>query len=124
MDIVDNMLKFFENGSREELLENTNCISTQDLRIVVINILSWLRLEHKRSIWMKQGRITQNKPLILSTNAKWCNNIYALVNNEERFKKYFTIKDGKFMFADPISEEERERIREKVYKDYELEWRK
>lgn len=53
MDIVDNMLKFFENGSREELLENTNCILTQDLRIVVINILSWLRLEHKRSIWMK-----------------------------------------------------------------------
>lgn len=122
MEIVDDFFTFLQNGKNEELLRNPQSITTQDLRIVVINILSWLRLEYKRSMWMKEGRKTKHKPLDIHSSGRWHENIRMLLETEEKFQKYFMINEHNFMFSDDIQEGEREKIREKVYNNYILEW--
>lgn len=54
MDIIDLMLDFRKNGCVDQL---TNIdISKDNLNVIVVNILSWLKLEYKRSLWIAEGK--------------------------------------------------------------------
>ena len=117
MDLIDKMIGFRKSKDIGALVTETE-ISFGDLHVIVIKILSWLELEHKRSIWISEGRRNQLKPLVLDLRYPWCANLCKLVENEKIFQGYFTIRDGKFDFADHISEEERKIIRKRVFENY------
>lgn len=102
-----------------ELFSNAICrASDYELNVVVVKILSWLKLENKRSIWIAQGKKTSFKSLEVNIRYPWCANLYQLVENEKLFHDYFSIKEGKFDFADEVSEEEKIMAREKAYQNY------
>lgn len=117
MDIVGAMLKYMEVKDKRILVKNIQ-ISDYELTIVVVKILSWLKLEHKRSIWISQGKRNRFKPLEIDMRYPWCANLYKLVENESLFQDCFLIKNSKFGFLDSVSEEDRRKAREKAYQNY------
>ena len=117
MDIVGAMLKYMEVKDKRILVKNIQ-ISDYELTVVVVKILSWLKLEHKRSIWISQGKRNRFKPLEIDMRYPWCANLYKLVENESLFQDCFFIKNSKFSFWDSVSEEDRRKAREKAYQNY------
>ena len=119
MDIVGAMLMYMEVKDKRILVKNIQ-ISDYELTVVVVKILSWLKLEHKRSIWISQGKRNRFKPLEIDMRYPWCANLYKLVENESLFQDCFLIKNSKFGFLDSVSEEDRRKAREKAYQNYNL----
>lgn len=117
MDIVGAMLKYMEVKDKRILVKNIQ-ISDYELTVVVVKILSWLKLEHKRSIWISQGKRNRFKPLEIDMRYPWYANLYKLVENESLFQDCFLIKNSKFGFLDSVSEEDRRKAREKAYQNY------
>ena len=117
MDIVAAMLKYMEVKDKRILVKNIQ-ISDYELTVVVVKILSWLKLEHKRSIWISQGKRNRFKPLEIDMRYPWYANLYKLVENESLFQDCFLIKNSKFSFLDSVSEEDRRKVREKAYQNY------
>lgn len=117
MDIVAAMLKYMEVKDKRILVKNIQ-ISDYELTVVVVKILSWLKLEHKRSIWISQGKRNRFKPLEIDMRYPWCANLYKLVENESLFQDCFLIKNSKFSFLGSVSEEDRRKAREKAYQNY------
>lgn len=118
MDIVDRMFQYMMEKNKCILLDNNVQLSENDLNIIVIKILSWLKLEYKREIWRSEGKKVYNKPLEINKNYPWCMNLCMLVEKESLFHDYFVIIDGKFNFADSVKETDRKIAREKAYKNY------
>lgn len=117
MDTIDRLLEYMETRDEDILIENT-LINKFDLCVIVMKILSWLKLEHKRTIWISQGRKNCLKPLELNVQYPWCAKLCEMVENEKVFHDYFSIKDSNFNFSDAVSEEDRVKAREKVYHNY------
>ena len=117
MSTIDELLRYMKKRDKSILITN-NQLSDYELNVVVVKILSWLKLEHKRSIWIAQGKKTSFKSLEVNIRYPWCANLYQLVENEKLFHDYFSIKEGEFDFSDEVSEEEKVMAREKAYQNY------
>ena len=117
MSTIDELLKYMKKRDKSILITN-NQLSDYELNVGVVKILSWLKLEHKRSIWIAQGKKTRFKSLEVDIRYPWCANLYQLVENEKLFHDYFSIKEGEFDFSDEVSEEEKVMAREKAYQNY------
>lgn len=118
MNIVDNLLNYLKHKDKKMLITTDVQISSYELNVVVIKILSWLKLEHKRSLWIAEGKKNCFKPLDVDIHHPWGINLHKLIEKEKLFYEYFSIRDGKFDFSDTVSEEERAVAREKVYQNY------
>lgn len=118
MDIVDKLLIYYTSGDINGLITEENVMKNYELRVVVIEILAWLKLEHKRSMWIAEGKHTCLKPMKVDIQYPWCAYLYRLVENEKSFHNWFSIQDGKFDFSDQISEQDRSAAREKAYQNY------
>ena len=118
MSIFEIMLEYLETRNKELLVTKDIEIDTETLTVIVIDILTWLKLEKKRELWKAQGRPGKNKPLELNMKYPWCVKLCELVEQEEAFKEYFCIENSKFDFADNVSLEERSIIRAFVYENY------
>ena len=117
MNIVDKLLEYMETKNQKNLLSKIE-MSDYELNVVVVNILSWLKLEHKRSIWISQGKKNCHKALEVNMQYPWCVNLCKIVEKEKLFHDYFSIKDGKFDFSNEVSDEDKKIAREKVYQNY------
>lgn len=118
MDIVDKLLTYRENNDTKLLNTSDTDIEQQNLNVIVIEILSWLKLEYKRGIWINQGKKTSFKPLKINSYYSWCVDLKRLVIQESVFKRYFKIENDDFDFRDAITESEREVLRKKAYEKY------
>ena len=114
MSMIDELLSYMNNQDKKILITADIQMSIYELNVVVIEILSWLKLEHKRSVWIAEGRKNCLKPLAVDIKYPWCANLYKLVDNEKLFHENFSIKDGKFNFSDTVSEKEKKIAREKA----------
>lgn len=86
---------------------------------IATEILGWLKLEHKRTLWKQEKKYVKQKPLNLNFNYPWCNQIKDIVEKNERFKKFFTIEGTNFDFSTTVAEDEKEKVRKYVYDNYE-----
>lgn len=118
IDTVDLLLEYYEKGTPNSLFCYLQEFSPKDIRVVVIEILGWLKLEHKRELWIKEGKKTRLKPLILNYNYIWCKNLREIVEKEVLFNQYFCIEDNKFDFSPNITEENRKKARKKAFDYY------
>lgn len=107
-DIMDLLLEYYEKGLPNSLFCCLQELSPQDIRVIVIEILGWLKLERKRELWIKEGKKTKLKPLILNYNYMWCQKLREIVDKYTLFNQYFYIVDNRFDFSPNIAEEDRQ----------------
>lgn len=113
MDIIDLMIEYRKDGSADQLAGAEIC--KDNLNGIIVNILSWLKLEYKRSLWLAQGKKTKLKPLELNEDYSWCIDLKKMIQNTKVFSKYFAADGNKVVFAKEIPIEEQNRLREKAY---------
>ena len=99
MNIVDKMLEFRDTRKPEVFSH----IDSENLIIIVTEILSWLKLERKREMWIEQGRKTSLKPLELNMTYPWCRDLANILQDDNDLAEIFCI-DGKYVsFRDSVT---------------------
>ena len=117
MNIAEKLLFYWENQDATTLLCNVK-IEREDLNVIVINLLSWLKLERKREIWIEQGRTVRHRPLTLNKQYPWCNELIKLIQEEPCFSEAFAIDGNALMFKNDISEEYMHEARKIAYEKF------
>ena len=100
-----------------KLIDTKNNAENTEYRIAnLLDVVDALDLEHSQYDLFE---LDNEKIISVEKYAfPWCANLYQLVENEKLFHDYFSIKEGKFDFADEVSEEEKIMAREKAYQNY------
>lgn len=118
MNISDILLEF-RKTQNITLLECTNMnISNEDLNVISIEILSWLKLEYKRTLWKKEGRHISLKPLHLTFTYSWCNSLTELMGSDNIFSQVFEITDRNLDFKSELEEEYMMTARRTAFEKY------
>lgn len=116
VNIVDIIIECYETGTSKDLYLQE--YSSIDVRVVMIELLAWLKLEHKREIWINDGKKASLKPLLLNDNYPWCRDLKAIIAKENILSQYFSINGDEFDFVDSIPEEYRTQARERAFEYY------
>lgn len=104
MNIVELLLQYRTN-SNSDVFGCIPKIDSENLLVITIELLSWLKLERKREQWLEQGRKTNFKPLKLNMSYPWCKDLESLLREETVFSDVFTLNQNCVSFKDSISEE-------------------
>lgn len=118
MNISDILLEFRKTQDITLLgCANLN-ISNEDLNVISIEILSWLKLEYKRTLWAKEGRHISLKPLHLTSTHSWCNSLTELMGSDNIFSQVFEITDRNLDFKSEIEVEYKITARKIAFEKY------
>ena len=101
MNIVDKMIEF--RATRN--VEGLDGIDSDNLIVIVTEILSWLKLERKREIWIGQGKKAVHKPLELNMNYPWCNDLVKILQGDNSLAEVFCIEGKCFSFKSSVTSE-------------------
>lgn len=71
MNIVDKMIEYTTNRNDEEFGVIPE-VDSSNLLVIIVELLSWLKLERKRELWIEQGKKVELKPMQLNMNYPWC----------------------------------------------------
>ena len=99
MNIVDKMLEFRDSRKPEVF----GHIDSEYLTIIVTEMLSWLKLEGKREIWIEQGRKTSLKPLELNMNYPWCRELVNILQDDNELAEVFCVDGKRVSFKDSVT---------------------
>jgi hypothetical protein len=114
MNIVDKLLEY-RDTRKSEVFDN---IDSENLTVIVTEILSWLKLERKREIWIEQGRKTSLKPLVLNMNYPWCVDLANILQGKNAFSEVFGINGNCVSFKENVSSEYIQEARLLAYEKY------
>lgn len=119
-ELINDILQYLKGGKIDSILINSELIpeNQQSFYTMIIDLLSWLKLEYKRSQWKREKKYIKQKPLELNMDYTWCKILEKIVLNDERFAEFFKIEDGKFDFRESVSEEIRGQARKMVFENY------
>lgn len=106
------MLAYIKTGTTSPLLKPAERVVGEEmLRLISINIVNWLKLEHKRhNIWKRKWM--KFKPMKLDENYPWCQCLKRLVQEDKTFGEYFSIEKGELYYHPLVDEETRNKARQ------------
>lgn len=116
-NIAELLLEYW-NTADKSVLGIHQEIKKADLDAIVLGLLSWLRLERKREIWIEQGRKTKLKDMELFSDAPWCCELIELSQGDNALAQVFSTKGNRLNFRDDISIEYRKEARDLAYSKY------
>src|SRR3954452_20923733 len=94
MTIIDDLLAFVNSGHVSEgLLIARQRMSDEDLRIVAIKILSWLK---------SQNRVHTKRPLPLNIEYPWCSQLIDWLTVDSHLSNLFSESEGLFDFRPDV----------------------
>lgn len=118
MQLIKDIMNFLATRDIHIIAGDENDCEYENFIIIALEILAWLKLEHKRSLWKQTKSYMRQKPLKLDFNYPWCNQLKSIVEKNERFKYLFVIDGTNLKFSEVVSEQEKEQIRKYVYDNY------
>ena len=118
MNIADILFLFRNTQDITVLNINPENANIEELNVIAIEILSWLKLEHKRQLWQSEGKRTEQKPLHLNMQYTWCKYLKELLEFRNVFSDVLIIKGGILDFRDEVDESYRLSSRENAYHKY------
>ena len=99
MNIVDKMIEFRDTRKTDMFSH----IDSDNLVVIVTEMLSWLKLERKREVWIEQGRKTALKPLELNMNYPWCKDLADILQGDNDLSEVFCIDGNCVSFKDSVT---------------------
>ncbi len=114
MNIVDKLIEY-RNKRNADIF---GAIESDNLIVIVTELLSWLKLERKRELWIEQGRKTSLKPLKLNMNYPWCNDLVNILQADNSLAEVFCVEGKSLTFKDSVASEYIHEARLKAYDNY------
>ena len=118
-DLIEKIIEYLNTQDACLITNNLSEYDQSTLNSVCHEVLSWLRLERKREIWIEEGRRTSLKPLEMKKEYKWCGLLEKMLMEDTVFSTYFEVINGYMTFKEEISAEMRCTIRTSAYEKYE-----
>ena len=112
------------NASRDiSLFGQIEVNEISDIIAAIEEIIGWLRLEYKRSQWIKQGKTVIHRPLQLpfDLDIEWVKLLIRIIKNNEIVSNYLEVNDNYVNFKTNISEEEKDVIRKDIFDNIKVE---
>jgi hypothetical protein len=92
------MIGFLGTGKTDHHLTNAqSSVGDYRLRVVVINLLNWLKRESQQ---------TKPRALSLSSDNEWCNVLKMLIKDDAGFRSLFVLNNNSVELSPAISEAE------------------
>ena len=110
--------RYYSDKTVLQLSDTDTEYNMTDLIVIAIEILTWLKLEYKRSLWRAEGRTIKQRPMHIDENYPWCALLINLLEAETIFSKVFTINGNALDFRSDINEEYRALLRKTAYDKY------
>lgn len=108
--LIDGLIKYLNTAiTTSILIDAEKKVGEKFLRVISVNIIDWLRLEHKRNLWIKEGKVSISKPLKLNYNYPWCQYLKKLIKEDVNFGMCFTIQEDEFYYNERIDNDTREK---------------
>ena len=117
MNISDRLVEF--NNTRDTAtLGVISDIEQRTLVVIANDILTWLKLERKRELWIEQGKAITHKLLELNMDYPWCKDLERILNEDNPLAEVFCIKDNCLTFKDSVSDDYIHEVRALAYEKY------
>ncbi len=84
---------------------------SKELMVICIELLAWLKLEHKRKMWRDAGRFCKYKSKTIPEGASWFDLLADLIQNENSFSSVFVLKDREVSLNETLDETQKELLR-------------
>ena len=117
MNIVDKLIDYQKTRNHEILGVSTNS-NSDNLIVIVTEILSWLKLERKREILQEQGKKVKNKPMELNKKYPWFNDLAEILESENALAEIFCVENNGLHFKTGVSDEYIHEARLLAYEKY------
>lgn len=104
MNIVEKLIEYRDTQNSAVLGDVSNA-DNEELNVIAIEILSWLKLQRKRELWLKQGRKTSLKPMELNMSFPWCKTLVGLLQSNNVFSEVFSVDANSLDVREDVSEE-------------------
>ena len=104
MNIVDCLLDFEREQQAPLIIDDQN-FDMSILRVIATELLSWMKLQQKRIIWIENGKKTSLKPLTLNMSYPWCQTLSKYVETQVKFAEAFEIINGQLDFKKDLPKE-------------------
>ena len=114
MNIVDKLIEY-RNKRNADIFGS---VESDNLIVIVTELLSWLKLERKREVWIEQGRKAKLKPLKLNMSYPWCIDLANILQEDNSLAEVFCIEGESLTFKDSVSSEYIYEARQKAYENY------
>ncbi len=115
---VSEMLIEYWNTHNTDTLGNLKEYDLESLNVIVVELLSWLKLERKRELWLEEGKRTCLRALELNMNYPWCTDLLNLLQSDTPLAEVFCIEDKHLKFRDSVSESYKHEARRIAYEQY------
>ena len=115
--IIKDIIEYIKTQNPEIIIKNTKA-DTITLNSLCADLLSWLKLERKREIWISDGKKTSLKPLKLDRSYDWCNLLIQLVEHETLFNETFEVINDQLFLRHDLPNEIKSHIRNEAYQLY------
>ena len=117
MNIVDCLLEFQKEEKAGKLVSE-EIVDMTILRVITVELLSWMKLQQKRLLWIESGKKTSLKPLTLNMSYPWCSTLCKYVDTQKVFNNVFEIRDGQLDFRKDLPEEYVTYAYQTAYEEY------
>ena len=118
MNITDILIMFRETQDAKVFGMADEKSDLEELNVMTIEVLAWLKLEYKRLLWQKEGKKTKLKPLHLNKQFSWCKLLEDMINSKTIFSNIFEIRDNNLCFKNEVAEEYRLCARKSAFEKY------
>ncbi len=109
-NLIIQLADFVETGQIDEVLVSAHsALARRDLRVIAVNILTWLKVESKNK---------SQRPLQLNLEYTWCKNLVRLVQQDSDFSQIFVVENNELRFANNINPIERRNIQDYANEHY------
>lgn len=117
-NIINIIIEYHNTRDDSQISKYITISDKTTLTSACIELLSWLRLEKKRELWISEGRKTSLKPLELNKSFPWCILLGDMITKIPDLNMLFEIKNQKLNFKESVPEITRSEIRTNVYTQF------
>lgn len=115
---IQSLIEYLNSQDESILNMQSSIRDKSSLNSACIELLSWLKLERKRELWIAEGRKTTLKPLELNPKFEWYYSLLDLIDNNDCLKSIFDIYNMQLSFKDSVSEDIKTQLRKDAYELY------
>ena len=110
LETITDLLDYVEKNSSSFLSDNLEKqFGKTTLRVMLINIFSWLK---------RNKKFNNRKPLNLTMRCKWHKKVIKLINNNKEMQDIFEIENNLLRLNEELSSDMKEQIIEYVFDSY------
>lgn len=117
MNLIEKFIQYI-NTNDISLFANIEYDDIKYFNIIILEILDWMKLQHKRYLWTLEGKKDYRKPLSIPLESSWGKLFIKLICNNIEFNHYFKIDDKKIDFSSNLNEDEKNTLCKLVYDNY------